>query len=1105
MFYMYNWWEPNLNKVDDVNDVFDVYVYKHNYKVTLSTNTINQQVGKTYTEQTATSYPTGMDVTWTTSGNGVARVDANGNIRALKPGVDTIRCALTEVPDVYAECRVIVYPQNVVYVGGLYYILSDTDATVTSIYGDEFTTYATNNVAQYCSGTINIPETIIYEGKTYTVSSIGNHAFSSQEDLQGLIVPNTVTTIGDNAASKSQKLKLVNVADNSKLVNIGNEAFKGCTSLARFTFEGSAPNMQSIDQSAFYGCSSLSRFVMPNSTHTIGNSAFRYCSSLTNITLSSSLNIINEYAFGECGFSKITLPESLANIQAGAFINNSHLQEITLPAILQGLGSAAFENCPALQSVKFLSTIETMTIGKNAFNLCPALSKVYITSMKSFAQTNFNNAKANPANTSHRICNIDGQEITDVILPEGTKYVNSNAFNGCTYIKSIVMPATMDHINDDIFMDCSALRHVYCAATDVPIFIGVNDPSTMNSVFQNATLHVPYSSLSDYHADSWWRRFGTIVGWNGEAEVYVTNIFLNNSTATLSPGSTQQLTATVIPSNASNKNVTWSSSNSSVATVSSNGKVTAVAIGEADITATAADGSGVKGVCHVTVVNAEVKVTGITLSQTAATLNPSNTLQLTATVSPSNASNKSVVWSSSNSNVATVSSNGKVTAVAIGEADITATAADGSGVKGVCHVTVVDAEVKVTGISLSQSTGTLNPGKTLQLTAYVNPSNASNKSVAWNSSNSSVATVSQNGLVTAVAAGEADITVTATDGSGVKNTCHVTVVGVKVTGITLSQSTATLNPNNTLQLTATVSPSNASNKNVTWSSSNESVATVYSDGKVTAMAIGEADITATAADGSGVKAVCHVTVKEKVISVQKIAFVEAPSTINIGKSLKLNVAFTPTNATNKTLSWTSGDTSVLTVDNEGNVKGIGKGTTTVVATTTDGSDLSIRCYITVKRPVTSIALSKSTATMSPGRTLQLSAIVNPYDASNKNVTWSSSNESVATVSSAGKVTAVAAGEADITATAADGTGIRAVCFVTVQNTNGIGQTTADDAKLTLNGHRLTVSGLADNEIVYIANTQGCTVYRGTERKFDLPDSGVYIVKFRGKSVKICVK
>lgn len=271
--------------------------------MTLSTNTINLQVGKTYTEQTATSYPTGMDVTWTTSGNGVARVDANGNIRALKPGVDTIRCALTEVPDVYAECRVIVYPQNVVYVGGLYYILSDTDATVTSIYGDEFTTYATNNVAQYCSGTINIPETIIYEGKTYTVSSIGNHAFSSQEDLQGLIVPNTVTTIGDNAASKSQKLKLVNVADNSKLVNIGNEAFKGCTSLARFTFEGSAPNMQSIDQSAFYGCSSLSRFVMPNSTHTIGNSAFRYCSSLTNITLSSSLNIINEYAFGECGFS----------------------------------------------------------------------------------------------------------------------------------------------------------------------------------------------------------------------------------------------------------------------------------------------------------------------------------------------------------------------------------------------------------------------------------------------------------------------------------------------------------------------------------------------------------------------------------------------------------------------------------------------------------------------------------------------------------------------------------------------------------------------------------------------------------------------------------
>lgn len=509
--------------------------------INLSTNTINLQKGSEYVEQTATVLPENYehkDVVWTTSGNGVASVDKDGHITANKPGVDTLRCSLSYDSHIYSECRVIVYEDNVVYVGGLYYLLKGTtdenrEATVTSIYGGKNTSLDAKNVAQYYSGTINIPETIIYDGNKYTVRKVGSYAFNCQNELQSIYIPRTVTEIEPHAAIKAEKLNRVNVANESELVNIGEESFKWCTGLKRFTFDGTSLKMKSIDKaafrectalerftwmgnttvktighSAFYDCSalekvlwngkselktiqdyaffkciSLNNFEMPNTTLSVGNSSFRYNASLTNIHLSTSLNYIDEYAYGECGFSQITLPESLANIQAGAFINNDFLQEIILPERLQGLGSAAFENNSKLESVTFHTAIETMTIGNNAFNQCPILNKVYITNMNSFAQTNFNNAKANPANTSQHIYDANGKEIINVVLPKGTKYVNNNAFNGCAYIESIEMPATMDHVNDDIFVGCSALKDVYCYAEEVPEFIGVNDPTSMDDVF----------------------------------------------------------------------------------------------------------------------------------------------------------------------------------------------------------------------------------------------------------------------------------------------------------------------------------------------------------------------------------------------------------------------------------------------------------------------------------------------------------------------------------------------------------------------------------------------------------------------------------------------
>ena len=601
--------------------------------IDLSTKTINLRKGESYTEQIVTVLPENYEhkeVVWTSADDSIASINSDGVITAVKPGITTIKYKLGFDSNITAECKVIVYDDNVVYVGGIYYIIDKqkSEATVTSIYGGKNTLLDAGLVAQYYSGTINIPESIIYEGYKYTVTKVGSYAFNCQNDLQSIYIPRTVKAVEPYAAIKAEKLNRVNVADESQLENIGEQAFKMCIGLKRFVFDGTSLQFNTIGNAAFNGCTalekvlwngkselktikdyaffkctSLNNFDMPNTTLSVGNSSFRYNASLTDIHLSTSLNYIDEYAFGECGFSHITLPESLANIQAGAFINNEHLQDITLPERLQGLGSAAFENNSALESVTFHTALETMTIGNNAFNLCPVLNKVFITNMKSFAQTNFNNAKANPANTSQHIYNADGEEIINVVLPKGTKYINNNAFNGCAYMQSIKMPATMDHINDDIFVGCSALKDVYCYAEEVPEFIGVNDPSAMNDVFANATLHVVFGHEQAYKADAWWKRFSNVEGCDAPSDDEVTSVVLNQTEVTMKPDDTIQLTATVYPANAANKKLIWTSSNDDVAMVTDEGFVLAMAEGEADITATSAENSSIKAVCHIKVEN----------------------------------------------------------------------------------------------------------------------------------------------------------------------------------------------------------------------------------------------------------------------------------------------------------------------------------------------------------------------------------------------------------------------------------------------------------------------------------------------------------------------
>lgn len=317
-------------------------------------------------------------------------------------------------------------------------------------------------------------------------------------------------------------------------------------------------------------------------------------------------------------------------------------------------------------------------------------------------------------------------------------------------------------------------------------------------------------------------------------------------------GNTLTLTATVLPADATDKSVSWSSDKEAVATVDAYGRVNAKGNGTATITVTTKD-QGKSATCVITV---SQWVTSISLDKTSITLNEGQEQTLIPTVNPSNAADKSLNWTSSNTSVATVNAEGKVTAVSKGTATIKAEAKDGSGKYASCSVTVKRI---VSSIQLNKTSIAIFNGKTEALIATVIPSDASNTAVTWTSSNTSVATVSSSGVVTGKFKGTATITVTAKDGNGAQATCEVEVKQY-VTSISLNKTSLSLGIGDEVTLSVTILPDNANDKSYTWSSSDSSIASVDNSGKVTARANGNATIKATANDGSGVFASCSVIV-----------------------------------------------------------------------------------------------------------------------------------------------------------------------------------------------------------------------------------------------------
>jgi len=289
----------------------------------------------------------------------------------------------------------------------------------------------------------------------------------------------------------------------------------------------------------------------------------------------------------------------------------------------------------------------------------------------------------------------------------------------------------------------------------------------------------------------------------------------------------------------------------------------------------------------------------------------------------------------------------------------------------------------VAKIELDKTEVVLNPGETSKITVTSVPEEIKNEDIIWESSNPDIVSVDEDGNLTAIKAGTATITVKNSDGKyvtivkiTVNNEDENVIIGeIKVNGVVLNKSSLTLEKGETAKLIATVKPSTATNKNVIWSSNNTNVVSVDSKGNVKAIGVGNAKITVKTKDG-GYSATANITVIEKspdisndedekeevtnqTVSVTGVTIDKTTLNLTEGNTAKLTATVNPSNASNKEVVWVSNNSSVVSVDTNGNITALAAGNATITVTTKDGN-FSASCQVTVteKAPTYSVIFTK---------------------------------------------------------------------------------------------------------------------------------------------------
>lgn len=398
-------------------------------------------------------------------------------------------------------------------VGGLCYNKNSDGTSVT-------VTYKNSSSPRYTdlTGDLVIPETITYNGATYSVTSIGMQAFSGCIGLTGeLLIPNSVTSIGQDAFWGCSGLTSVTIPNS--VTFIGNYAFYHCSGLESMvvaagnsTYDSrdncnaiietatntlvagckttTIPNsVTSIGYSAFENCSGLTSVTIPNSVTSIGEYAFKDCSGLTSVTIGNSVTNLDLYAFQNCsgltsvtwnaiscnnnysyfspfsysasGITSFTFGNDVEKIPSGLCADLTGLSSIIIPNSVTSIGEKAFRDCSGLISVTIGNSVTS--IGENAFYNCGKLSSVHISDLEKWCNISFGGSTNYYYSTDDTYANpisiakhlyLNGTEVEDLVIPNSVITINKLAFYSCYGLKSVTIPNSVTTIGDGAFGGC---------------------------------------------------------------------------------------------------------------------------------------------------------------------------------------------------------------------------------------------------------------------------------------------------------------------------------------------------------------------------------------------------------------------------------------------------------------------------------------------------------------------------------------------------------------------------------------------------------------------------------------------------------------------------
>lgn len=1008
---------------------------------------------------------------------------------------------------------------NDFYCDGIYYnILSKEDLTCEVTYVQTIDGKINSN--SYV-GDIVIPERIVFNNQTYTVTQIGVMAFALCDQLNSVKMPNSIHTIGKQAFGNCSVKYIVFSSNLAKIEDeafvycwgpteliipdnvtyIGEGAFMGCANLTNIhwpekttkilpgtfawcTALQTAPipkETSEIGEETFRGCSSLKNIAIPSNIVAIGTRAFSDCSSIQELQIPGTVKVVGEYAFSDCtNLSEITLEEGIREIGSCAFKGDYHIQEIFFPnsvttigagTLALGTGGLREEIC--LEKVIVGNNIEQfgpnitnyigfgwsfpreMIFGENikaisdmglfhrgpgyglmpgaiqylltnnivSFSGCPSGRTpdctIYVADSTKYDASTIN--KYNIKNLLHSkktVMEYSGSS-PDIQISCALKgfniQVDPTCYNAGDY-ESVELIIKDEHLSSRITAPCSyvinkaplsiiASDYSICYGDEIPIFdctyIGLKNGEKSNDALSiQPTLNC--GAGTDSNAGTYTINIG-----GAEAQNYLLSyksgtLTINKAPQTISWN--QIFTNTYIgdkieleATSSKGLPVTYKSSDPTIAFVADEmGKQYLYLIKDGTVSITAMQSGthnyeAAQDISKAVTVKAKM-ATGLSLNPSLADIHVGESITLTAKISPESVIEKGVNWSSSDSNVATVK-DGVVVGISIGTAIITAKTTDGSNLSTTCTITV--SPILASSISLDKTSVSIKLDEEITLTALVLPETTTNKEITWTSSNSKIAQV-HDGVITPVSQGFATITAKTTDGSDLSATCKVTVNGIMAQSLSLDKTSVELNVGESEKLLATIFPTNTTNKDIEWITSNISVATIE-DGLIRALSPGSATITAKTTDESKLTATCKVTVLD--VPITSLSLSEESVELLVEGETTLTAIVYPENASNKELSWSTSDVSVVTVDN-GELKAIGSGQATIIVSTTDGTNISRICTVTVNKHPQTITWDQDLSSIAFGGeliTLQATA------SSGLPVAFKSSNDNVANIFDMGDV------------------------------------------------------------------------------------------------------